>query len=195
MTTPQAAWHRLRAANPNSSAQPTDRPLAAVLRCSDARLPNEKVFGADCGPLIDVSIWGHTLDTGVLASIEYAVEILKVPLVVVLGHGDCPVMHAALRAWARAEMPEGAMRATVEHALLSVVRRGAAADSVESVNTAHIVHTGLALVQRSPVISRRVDDGTCAILCATYHDADRQLHVYATIGAVEDRTKPLVECV
>jgi carbonic anhydrase len=195
MSNPQTAWHRLRAGNRNSYGQPPDRPVAAVFRCSDARLPNEKVFGADCGPLIDVSIWGHAVDTSVLASLEYAVDTLEVPLVVVLGHDDCAVMHAALQAWDRAELPDGAMSAAVEHALSSVVRRGAPADSVTSVGTAHIVDTGLTLVQRSPVISRRVDDEKCGILCATYHDADRQLQVHATIGALQESPDRLVECV
>lgn len=195
MSTPQAAWHLLRVGNRKSSAALPDRPVAAIFRCADSRPSNETVFGADCGPLVDVSTWGHTLDTGVVASIEYAVEILNVPLIIVLGHDDCSAMHAALRAWNHAELPDGAMRCAVEHALSSVVRRGAPADTVDSVTTAHIVHTGLALVQRSPVISRKVDDRTCAILCTTYCDADRQIRVHATIGAIRDSTDALVECV
>ena len=102
--------------------------------------------------------------------VEYAVEALDIPLVVVLGHDDCPAMRVALRAWEQAQLPDGAMRAAVEHALLSVVRRGAAADSVESVTSAHIVETGLGLMQRSPALARRVDRRECGIVCATLAD-------------------------
>ncbi|MBE5438395.1 MULTISPECIES: carbonic anhydrase [Mycobacteriaceae] len=195
MTTPLLAWQQLCAGNQSATLQSPDRPIAAVFRCSDARLANEEVFSQLPGSLIDVSTWGHAVDSSVLASIEYAIETLEVPLIVALGHHDCPAMHAALRAWENAELPTGAMRNTVEHALLSVVRRGTPADTVESVATAHIVETGVALMQRSPAISKRIDNQTCGIICATYGSANRQLRVHATFGAVADSTDALVEIV
>lgn len=183
-------WQRLRAGVP----QPSDRPIAAVFRCADAGISSETVFRQPAGALLDVSTWGHTVDTSVLASLEYAVEALDVPLVVVLGHDDCPAMSAALRAWQQAALPDGAMRAAVEHALLSVVRRGAAADSVESVASAHIVETGLGLTQRSPALARKVDRGECGIVCVTVDPADGTLRVHATLG-VEETNGVLVEMV
>lgn len=195
MTTPLLAWEQLRTGNQSAHLQAPHRPIATVFRCSDARLTSETVFSQPSGSLIDVSTWGHTVDSSVLASIEYAAEALEVPLIVVLGHDDCPAMNAALRAWENAELPTGAMRTAVEHALLSVVRRGTAADSVESVTTAHIVETGAALMQRSPAIARRIDDRTCGIVCVTYQSAVRRLRVHATFGAVAESTDALVEIV
>ena len=86
------------------------------------------------------------------------------------------------------------MPLTVEHALLSVVRRGAAADSVESVTSAHIVETGLGLTQRSPALARKVDRGECGIVCATVAPDTHTLRVLATLG-VEDTNGVLVEMV
>lgn len=183
-------WQKLKA----GVHAPGDGPVAAVFRCADAGISSETVFGQSAGALLDVSTWGHTVDTSVLASLEYAVEALGVPLVVVLGHDDCPAMTAALRAWQQAQLPDGAMRAAVEHALLSVVRRGAAADSVESVASAHIVETGLGLTQRSPALARRVDRGECGIVCATVDPADGAIRVHATLG-VEETNGVLVEMV
>jgi carbonic anhydrase len=195
VTTPLLAWEQLRAGNQSVRTQPPDRPIAAVFRCSDARLSNEEVFRQPSGSLIDVSTWGHTVDSSVLASLEYAVDALEVPLIVVLGHDDCPAMNAALRAWENAELPTGSMRTAVEHALLSVVRRGAVADSAHSVATAHVVETGAALLQRSPSISIRIDSRDCGIVCATYGSIDRELRVHATFGAVTESTDALVEIV
>lgn len=195
MSTPRVAWQELRAGNQTPHMKPRDRPIAAVFRCSDALITNEEVFGQSSGSLIDVSTWGHAVDSSVLASIEYALETLEVPLIVALGHDDCPAMRAALRAWESAELPGGAMRPTVEHALLSVVRRGTPADSVQSVGAAHIVETGVALMQRSPAIARRVDTRKCGIVCATHGSDDRAVRVHATFGAVEDSTGALVELV
>lgn len=195
MTTPLLAWEQLRAGNRSLFGQLPNQPIAAVFRCSDIHFSNEEVFSQPSGSLIDISTWGHLLDTSVLGSIEYAVETLEVPLIVALGHDDCPAMRAALRAWETAEMPDGAMRPAVEHALLSVVSRGTPADSVESVAAAHIVETGVALMQRSPVISSRIDTQACGIVCATYGSVDRQIRVHATFGAVADNTDTLVELV
>ena len=91
--------------------------------------------------------------------------------------------------------PDGAMRSAVEHALLSVVRRGVAADSVESVTSAHIVETGLGLMQRSPALARRVDRRECGVVCATFSPADRKIRVHATLGAVDETNGVLVEVV
>ena len=195
MSNPQIAWQQLRAGNQSSRMQTSDRPIAAVFRCSDSCVSNETVFGKSGGSLIDVSTWGHGVDTGVLASLEYAVETLDVPLVVVLGHDDCPAMWAALQAWDQAELPDGAMRTAVEHALLSVARRGTPADSVQAVTAAHIVETGVALMQRLSALTRRVDSRTCGIVCVTHSSADGELRVHATFGAVDEPADALVECV
>jgi carbonic anhydrase len=172
-----------------------EQPIAAVFRCADTGVASETVFGQGWGSLIDISTWGHVVDSGVIATLEYAVETREVPLIVVLGHHDCHAMRTAMRAWTDATMPEGATRTVVEHAIGSIVRRGAAADSLEAVTSAHIVETGLALLERSPVISRRVDAGKCAIVCATTNPADGNIVAHGTIGAVGEVDGALLECV
>jgi carbonic anhydrase len=197
---PLVAWQRLRAGNERyvpvgGHRDGDERPLAAVFRCADTTVPSELVFGQGRGTLIDVSTWGHVLDSGVIASLEYAVETRGVALIVVLGHHDCHAMGTAMRAWKEAVIPDGATRTVVEHAIGSIVRRGAAADSVEAVTSAHIVETGLSLLERSPVIARRVDAGRCAIVCATTSPTDGRIIAQATVGAVGEVEGDLLECV
>lgn len=200
---PLIAWQRLRAGNEkfflpvrsHRDAPLEQRPTAAVFRCADTGLASEMVFGQSWGSLIDVSTWGHVIDNGVLGTLEYAVDTLEVPLIVVLGHQDCHAMRTAMRAWTDAVIPEGAARTMVEHAIGSIVRRGAAADSVQTVTAAHMAETGLALLERSPVIARRVDAGNCAIVCATTDSAEGKINVQATIGAVGEVDGALLECV
>ena len=175
-----AIWQELRAGQPPVGAGP----VAAVFRCADAGISSDTVFGQSAGSLVDISTWGHTVDTSVLASIEYAVDALGVPLVVVLGHDDCPAMQAALQAWKNAQLPDGAMRSAVENALLSVVRRGVAADCVASVTSAHIIDTATSLVQRSPALARKVDHHEVGIICATVSPGAHDITVHATLGAV-----------
>jgi carbonic anhydrase len=64
-------------------------PVAVVLSCAESLLPAEQVFGAEPGELFVVRSLGHVVDHAALASVEYAVERLHVPLVVVLGHEMC----------------------------------------------------------------------------------------------------------
>lgn len=200
---PLVAWQRLRSGNErfflpvrgSRSGVVDEQPVAAVFRCADTGVASETVFGQSWGSLIDVSTWGHVVDSAVLATLEYAVETREVPLIVVLGHQNCHAMVTAKRAWTDAEIPDGATRSVVEHAIGSIVRRGAAADSVETVTAAHIVETGLALLERSPVIARRVNAGQCAIVCATTDPADGRIVVQATVGGVGEVDGGLLECV
>ncbi len=189
MTSPAITWQRLRSGDPS----PYDHVPAALFRCADACLSTETVFGRTTPPLIEISTWGLGFDAGVLASVEYAVDTIGVPLVIVLGHDDCPAMRATLKAWDSVELPCGAMRSTVEQALMAIVRRATPTHSVESLTAAHVVETGLGLMHRSPRLSQLVDDRKYGIVCATYCANDGQLHVHGTIGAVDDHSTSLLE--
>lgn len=196
-------WRRLCIGNQRSYRPPPipadrpapDGPVAAVFRCADSDVDSATLFGHSSESLLDVSTWGHTLDSSVLATLEYAVQTRAVPLIVVLGHSDCQAMLAAKRAWEHADLPHDATRRTIERTLWSIVRRGATADSVESVTEAHVVETGLALIEQSPVIARSVDEKRCAIVCATTDPVHGRIRSHATIGAVEHTGETLTECV
>jgi len=70
-------------------------PFAAYVTCSDSRVPPELLFGRGLGELFIIRNAGNTVDTVALGSIEYAVGILEVPLVVVMGHEKCGAVGAA----------------------------------------------------------------------------------------------------
>lgn len=70
-------------------------PFATYVTCSDSRVPPELLFGRGLGELFIIRNAGNTVDTVALGSIEYAVAILKTPLVVVMGHESCGAVSAA----------------------------------------------------------------------------------------------------
>jgi carbonic anhydrase len=74
------------------------RPWAAVLTCADARLSPEWLFDVGPGELFDVRSAGNTAFPAGIASLEYAVAELAVPLILVLGHSGCGAVIAARRA-------------------------------------------------------------------------------------------------
>ena len=65
------------------------RPIAAVVACSDARVPPSVVLDQGLGDLFVIRVAGHALGENVVASVHYAVEQLGVPVVLVLGHEGC----------------------------------------------------------------------------------------------------------
>ncbi|XVV00038.1 carbonic anhydrase [Actinosynnema sp. CA-248983] len=71
-------------------------PFACVVGCADSRVPPELVFDEGFGDLFTIRAAGEVLDNSVLGSVEYAVEHLEVPLVVVLGHASCGAVSATI---------------------------------------------------------------------------------------------------
>lgn len=71
-------------------------PFAVVLTCADSRVAPELLFDTGLGDLFVLRIGGNIADPAVVGSIEYAVEHLHTPLIVVLGHESCGAISAAL---------------------------------------------------------------------------------------------------
>lgn len=70
-------------------------PIACIVTCSDSRVIPELIFDKGFGDLFVVRCAGAVIGENILESVEYAVDHLKVPLVMVLSHDDCGVMKAA----------------------------------------------------------------------------------------------------
>ena len=71
-------------------------PIAAVLSCSDSRVPPEHVLDKKIGEVFVVRVAGKVPGTAVIGSLEYAILHLKVPFLLVLGHEGCGAIKAAL---------------------------------------------------------------------------------------------------
>ena len=84
----------------NASARETlssgQNPFAAVVCCSDSRVIPEAIFETGLGELFVIRVAGNVVGEHELGSIQYAVEHLGTPLVVVLGHTHCGAVGAAL---------------------------------------------------------------------------------------------------
>ncbi len=72
-------------------------PFAVIVSCSDSRVPPELLFDQALGDLFVVRVAGNVVTPVEMGSIEYAVEHLKVPLVVVLGHEECGAVTTAVQ--------------------------------------------------------------------------------------------------
>lgn len=78
-------------------ADPGQSPKAAILGCADSRVIPEVIFHAKVGDLFVVRVAGNIASTDVIASLEYAVTKLKVPMILVLGHEFCGAVDSAIK--------------------------------------------------------------------------------------------------
>jgi carbonic anhydrase len=77
---------------------PKQRPFAAILGCSDARVPVELIFNEGPNELFVIRVAGNGLGTEILGSLKYAVDNLRgsLKLIVVLGHSGCGALTTAV---------------------------------------------------------------------------------------------------
>jgi carbonic anhydrase len=83
---------------PEAPSGPEQRPFAAVLGCSDARVPIELVFNEGPNDLFVIRVAGNSLGNEVLGSLRYAVEHLggSLKIIAVVGHSNCGAVAAAV---------------------------------------------------------------------------------------------------
>jgi carbonic anhydrase len=101
---------------------PRQRPFAAILGCSDARVPIELIFNEGPNDLFVVRVAGNGLGSEVLGSLKYAVEHLggSLKIVVVLGHSGCGAVSAAVEVFLE---PQRYLSLATSHALRSILDR------------------------------------------------------------------------
>ncbi len=72
-------------------------PFAAVLSCADSRIAPEYCFDTARGDLFVCRVAGNFASDDIIASLEYAVQVLSTPLIIVLGHGSCGAVDATIK--------------------------------------------------------------------------------------------------
>ncbi len=81
-----------------NNASEKQEPFAAVLSCADSRVPVELIFDQTIGHIFVTRVAGNIATSEIIASLEYGAAVLKVKVILVMGHSQC-----------------GAVEATIEH--------------------------------------------------------------------------------
>lgn len=198
---PVSAWKALKEGNerfvagqPAHPSQSVDhraslaagqKPTAIIFGCSDSRVAAELIFDQGLGDVFVVRTAGQAIDTAVLGSIEYAVVVLDVPLIVVLGHNNCGAVTAAVGAIDDGAIPSGFVRDLVERVSSSILLgRRDGLTRVDEFEDRHVQETLAQLVSRSSAISERVSAGTLGLAGVTYHLADGRAALVDHIGDI-----------
>lgn len=145
------------------------KPFAAILSCSDSRVPPELIFDQGLGDLFIIRNAGNIIDVISLGSVEYAVEHLHTPLLVVLGHQQC----GAVTATVEGEEAPGSIKAIVEKIAPSVAKAKAAVgevakeELVEQAIKENITAT-IKEIENSPIIKHALANGQLTLVGAEY---------------------------
>ncbi|TQK29148.1 carbonic anhydrase [Arthrobacter sp. SLBN-53] len=163
-------------------------PTAVLFGCGDSRVAAELIFDQGLGDMFVVRTAGHVIDTAVLGSIEYAVAVLNVPLIAVLGHDSCGAVKATLNALDAGEIPGGYIRDIVERVMPSILAgRRDGLGRVDEFEARHVEETAAQLMARSTVIADRVRSGTLAIVGLTYHLSDGRVQLRTHLGDIGEQ--------
>ncbi len=127
-------------------------PYAAIISCADSRVPPNEVFDCDLGEIFVVRTAGNVVAEFELGSIEYAVEHLGTPLVMVLGHTGCGAVAGAYD-WTGGE---GALAAIMDEVSPSVERarkKASAKDEIISLSEIYNVENSVKRLKASPILA------------------------------------------
>jgi carbonic anhydrase len=209
-TTPAQAWNEMRRGNerfvagePRHPRQDVERreelagaqaPHAALFGCSDSRLAAEIIFDRGLGDLFVIRNAGQIISSSVLGSLEYAVAVLNVPLIVVLGHDECGAVRAAIDSQS-ADAP--LLPVHIDHLIQKIVpavRRvsgvrdagpiDAQAVDASLVGREHLRDTIAEMLQSSELISDAVAAGTLAIVGANYRLLEGRADSDIVVGSI-----------
>lgn len=147
-------------------------PYVTILGCSDSRESLEHIFAAGLGELFVIRVAGNVADTDEIGSLEYGVDHLGTPILLVLGHTAC----GAVTAVATHAEVHGHIPALVDNIIPAVdsakKRVGANASKDELVATAinaNIFQSMADILSKSAIIAQRVRDGKVKVIGALYH--------------------------
>jgi carbonic anhydrase len=145
-------------------------PYATVLACSDSRVPVEHLFDVGIGDLFVVRIAGNVCADHESASIEYAVDHLETPLVVILGHTRCGAVTAVVEHL----VLEGHIPHLTEH-IEPAFRDAEAArpgeshtELIDDTVRFHVAREVEELLRLSPEVRTRVQAGKVKVVGAVY---------------------------
>jgi carbonic anhydrase len=179
-------WVATQMQRPNQSAERRtavagdQQPFAIVFSCIDSRVPPELVFDQGLGDIFVVRTAGHVIDDAALGSIEYGVEELHVPLLVVLGHESCGAVVASIETIEQGGTAPGHINALVEGIRPAVDRvHGMAGDTTDNAVRAHTELVVASLRGSEPILAHAVQDGALKIVGGRYDLASGRVDLIA----------------
>jgi carbonic anhydrase len=145
----------------------TQHPFAAILSCSDSRVPPEVVFDQGLGDLFIVRVAGNVINDEGLGSLEYTVDHLGTRLILVLGHQRCGAVDAARETIAAKGKAPGHIQSLVTAIKPAV--EATAKDDLETTIKANVKNVVQALRSSTPILKAEVDSRKIQVIGGYYN--------------------------
>ena len=145
-------------------------PFATIFGCSDSRVPSELVFDQGFGDLFVVRVAGNIGGEDDLGSIEYAVNHLNTPLVLVMGHEGCGAVTAALQPDSARAHEAAGIRTMLSHVAPSLKAVNRSLPQAEQVHLGveANVRRSVALLRQAPELKAKLASGALDIVGSVY---------------------------
>jgi carbonic anhydrase len=151
-------------------------PYAAILSCADSRIAPEYAFDTGRGDLFVCRVAGNFATTETIASLEYAVAVLGVPLILVLGHESCGAVDAAIKSLKDNTTLPGHMPSLVTGiapAVKAVSQQGG--DTLGKAIRQNVVDNVANLRSATPILSAAVEQGKLKVVGGIYRLRDGEV--------------------
>jgi len=155
-------------------------PYAAILSCADSRVAPEYAFDSGRGDLFVVRVAGNFANPDAIASFEYAVEVLKTPLLLVLGHESCGAVKSTITSIQDKTTLPGHLPSLVA-ALTPAVKAAAGrpGDQLENATRENVRLTVETLRSATPLLSAAVNDKRLKVVGGIYRLTDGAVELIA----------------
>lgn len=169
-----------------SSVAEGQRPFATLFGCADSRLSAELIFDVGLGDLFVVRNAGQVIAETILGSLEFSVEVLKVPLILVLGHDNCGAVRATIDSTAGGSPAQGEFIASLVKKIIPTVEAAHAKGitEIDDITELHIRATVDEILSRSKLIAEAVADGRLAVVGANYRLSVGEVHPIVIHGTL-----------
>lgn len=154
-------------------------PKCIIISCSDSRVPPEIVFDQGLGDMFTIRTAGNVMSDFEEGSIEYAVEHLHTPLVVVMGHQGCGAIQALLDNIDAIEDDSHSREEALDHVSKIVAKLKSEEEEQEVYKTsgknsnlavvANVINGVKQLRKSDPVLKEAYKEGKLNIVGAVYH--------------------------
>ena len=154
---------------------PHQAPFAAVVGCSDSRVPVELLFDQGIGDIFVIRTAGNNVNSEmVMGSVDYAVEHLGVKVVLVLGHGSCGGVTGAISEGEEEHGNIGSLLSTIRNDVSQYVGK---TDSLEAA-IHHHAHVQVDRIIAYPHVSEKIEKGELLVKQAYYDVHTGKVTIY-----------------
>jgi carbonic anhydrase len=157
-------------------------PYAAILSCADSRIAPEYAFDSGRGDLFVCRVAGNFANEDSVASLEYAVAVLAVPLILVLGHDSCGAVDATIKSIKDDKPLPGHMPSLVAGLSPSVkwvLQQGGGGDVLANAIRQNVVDNVAKLKAATPILSAAVEGNKLKVVGGIYRLKDGKVEMVA----------------